>query len=145
MTATITSDFADRTRQRVAQSRTLLLKLLEANKAVVGDLKKIYKQQSADADRVSTRLSKLAEDLALPEPEGDEKALRAWDAAFDRVYAQQEAINILAGQVEELNLGSFDDLWDNLRSPIVDDALAGLKQTEGELAVLLKSAGKLGI
>jgi hypothetical protein len=135
----MTSDFAQRTRARVAEARAALTKLREVGKETVRHLTKIDKQHASDRDRLSSKLGELADDVIDKLPE-------AAASDLDRARALQEQINDLAGDVEEISFGggALEDLGGYLHDTI-NETYASFKAVEVQLSTMERLATKLGI
>lgn len=136
----ITSDFAERSRARIAETRSVITKLRDASKEAVRQLAKIDKQHVADRVRVSERVGQIADDVV------DKLSEEADDTAFDRAYVIQEQVNDLASDLEEVSLASssVEDL-EGLLSDTIKEIYASLKETESQLAKVERVGTKLGI
>ena len=136
----MTRDFAQRTRERIAETRAALSRLREVNKKTLKQLAKIDKQHVADRSRLYDRLSELAEDMINKLPE------EASEADSERAYALQEQINDLATDVEEISLaGSAREDLNSLLDEAIRDAYTSLKQSEADLSKAERLGTKLGI
>ena len=136
----MTRDFAQRTRERIAETRAALSRLREVNKETLKQLAKIDKQHVADRSRLYDRLSELAEDMINKLPE------EASEADSERAYALQEQINDLATDVEEISLaGSAREDLNSLLDEAIRDAYTSLKQSEADLSKAERLGTKLGI
>ena len=136
----MTSDFAERARARVAETRAVITKLRDTSKEAIRQLAKIDKQHVADRVRVSERIGQLADDVVDKLPED------ADDAAFDRAYVIQEQVNDLASDFDEVSLASstVEDLEGTLNDTI-KEIYAALKETESQIAKVERVGTKLGI
>ena len=136
----ITSEFAERTRARIAETRAVIAKLREAHKDTVRQLTKIDKQHVADRTRVYDRLGQLAEDVVDKLPE------EATDADSDRAYAIQEQINDLSAEIDEVSLaGSAVEDLDGMLGDTINEVYAHLKEAEAQIAKAERLGVKLGI
>jgi len=136
----MTSDFAERSRARITETRLVIAKLRDASKEALRQLAKIDKQHVADRGRVSERIGQLAEDVVDRLPE------EADDAAFDRAYVIQEQVNDLASDLDEVALASstIEDLEGAL-SDTIKEIYAALKEAESQIAKVERVGTKLGI
>lgn len=136
----MTSDFAERARARITETRAVITKLRDASKEAIRQLAKIDKQHVADRVRVSERIGQLADDVVDKLPEG------ADDAAFDRAYVIQEQVNDLASDLDEVALASstIEDLEGAL-SDTIKEIYAALKEAESQIAKVERVGTKLGI
>lgn len=136
----MTSDFAERSRARITETRLVITKLRDASKEALRQLAKIDKQHVADRGRVSERIGQLAEDVVHRLPE------EADDAAFERAYVIQEQVNDLASDLDEVALASstIEDLEGAL-SDTIKEIYAALKEAESQIAKVERVGTKLGI
>ena len=136
----MTSDFAERSRARITETRAVIAKLRDASKEAIRLLAKIDKQHVADRSRLYDQLGELAEDMIEKLPE------EASDADSERAYALQEQINDLAADVEEIGIaGSTLEDLNSMLDEAIRDAYASLKQSEADLSKMERLGAKLGI
>ena len=136
----MTSDFTERARARVAETRAVITKLRDTSKEAIRQLAKIDKQHVADRVRVSERIGQLADDVVDKLPED------ADETAVDRAYVIQEQVNDLASDLDEVSLASstVEDLEGTL-SDTIKEIYAALKEAESQIAKVERVGIKLGI
>jgi hypothetical protein len=137
---TMTSEFVQRSRERLAVTRALLLELRKTSAETFAKIEKISRQQTADGKRLGDRLGKLAEDVPGKLPDD------ASDADMNLAYELKDEIEGMAGTVEEVHLGGFvEDVQRALRELLDEDALKPLKSIGEQLTQLEQLGAKLGI
>jgi len=137
----IATDFAKRTRARVAEARAALTKFHTAYKEATKQLAKIAKVHIPDKDHVYDKLGSLAEDVVDKLPE------EAEEEDLDKAYALQEKVRKVADALEDIDIGAneIEELGSDATSDPIERVFESLKESEKNLAALERLAAKLKI